>query len=46
MAHRQHVAAALGSALLAADADRVGAVQALGLDETLFARRGRYRAKT
>ena len=35
-----------GSALLAADADRVGAVQALGLDETLFARRGRYRAKT
>ena len=34
-----------GSALLAADADRVGAVQALGLDETLFARRGRYRAK-
>ena len=35
-----------GQALLAADADRVGAVQALGLDETLFARRGRYRAKT
>ena len=34
-----------GQALLAADADRVGAVQALGLDETLFARRGRYRAK-
>ena len=35
-----------GSALLDADTDRVGAVQALGLDETLFARRGRYRAKT
>ena len=32
---------AWGEALLAADADRVGAVEALGLDETLFGRAGR-----
>ncbi|MDE0607558.1 MAG: hypothetical protein OXH78_10460, partial [Acidimicrobiaceae bacterium] len=34
-----------GHALLEADTSRVSAVTALGLDETLFARRGRYRAK-
>ena len=32
-----------GEALLDADTDRVGATRALGLDETLFARVGRYR---
>lgn len=37
---------AYGEALLAADVDRVGAVTALGLDETFFVRAGRYRAKT
>jgi len=31
---------AYGEALLAADADRVGAIDALGLDETLFFRKG------
>ena len=30
-----------GAALLEADQDRVGRVEALGLDETLFLRRGR-----
>ena len=30
-----------GEALLAADTERVGAADALGLDETLFQRRGR-----
>ena len=34
-----------GEALLEADADRVGAVRALGLDETLMWRKGRYRTK-
>ena len=34
-----------GQALLAADTARISDVEALGLDETLFARRGRYRAK-
>lgn len=34
-----------GRALLEAGTSRVSAVTALGLDETLFARRGRYRAK-
>ena len=34
-----------GHALLEADTSRVSAVTALGLDETLFVRRGRYRAK-
>ena len=34
-----------GAALLDADTDRIGAVHALGLDETLFIRRGRYRRK-
>ena len=32
-----------GQALLAADCDRVGAVEALGLDETLFGRQGAWR---
>jgi len=36
---------AWGEALLAADTDRIGAVEAVGLDETLFARRGRFRAQ-
>ena len=35
-----------GEALLAADCARVGAVRALGLDETLFGRRGRWRTRT
>ncbi len=34
-----------GQALLAADAERVGAVEALGLDETLFGRQGRWRRR-
>ena len=34
-----------GEALLAADTDRVGDVDALGLDETLFVRRGRFRTQ-
>ena len=37
--------AAWGQALPAADAQRVGAVEALGLDETLFGRRGRWRTR-
>jgi len=36
---------AYGTALLAADVDRVGHVEALGLDETLFVRRGRWRTQ-
>ena len=36
---------AYGEALLAADVDRVGAVDALGLDETLFFRKGPKRTK-
>ena len=36
---------AWGEALLAADAERVGAVEALGLDETLFGRRGLWRTR-
>ena len=32
-----------GEALLAADCDRVGAVEALGLDEILFGRQGAWR---
>ena len=36
---------AWGEALLAADCDRVGAVRALGLDETLFGRQGRWRRR-
>ena len=36
---------AWGEALLAADCDRVGAVEALGLDETLFGRQGPWRAR-
>ena len=35
-----------GEALLAADCARVGAVRALGLDETLVGRRGRWRTRT
>ena len=35
-----------GQALLAADTARISDVEALGLDETLFWRRGRFRAKT
>ena len=35
-----------GCALLAADTARISQVEALGLDETLFWRRGRFRAKT
>ena len=35
-----------GEALLAADCARVGAVRALGLDETLFGRAGRRRTRT
>ena len=34
-----------GAALLEADTARVGEVEAVGLDETLFWRRGRYRTK-
>ena len=34
-----------GEALLAADVERVGAVEALGLDETLFGRQGRWRTR-
>ena len=34
-----------GKALLEADTDRVGAVDALGLDETLFQRRGRWHTR-
>ena len=37
---------AWGEALLAADTDRVGAVEALGLDETLFGRAGRWRTRS
>ena len=36
---------AWGEALLAADCDRVGAVEALGLDETLFGREGPWRTR-
>ena len=36
---------AWGEALLAADVERVGAVSALGLDETLFGREGRWRTR-
>ena len=36
---------AWGEALLAADCDRVGAVEALGLDETLFGRQGPWRTR-
>ena len=36
---------AWGQALLAADVERVGAVEALGLDETLFGRQGRWRRR-
>ena len=32
-----------GEALLEADSDRVGLVEAVGVDETLFWRRGRWR---
>ena len=35
-----------GEALLAADTARISDVEALGLDEILFWRRGRFRAKT
>ena len=35
-----------GEALLAADGERVGAVGALGLDETLFGRHGRWRTRS
>ena len=34
-----------GKALLEADTSRVGAVQAVGMDETLFWRKGRWRSK-
>ncbi len=34
-----------GEALLEADADRVGTVEAVGVDETLFWRKGRWRTK-
>ena len=34
-----------GEALLGADGDRVGEVEAVGVDETLFWRRGRWRTK-
>ena len=37
---------AWGEALLAADCDRVGAVEALGLDETLFGRSGPWRTRS
>ena len=36
---------AWGEALLAADAERVGEVEALGLDETLYKREGRWRTR-
>ena len=36
---------AWGEALLAVDVDRVGSVEALGLDETLFGREGRWRTR-
>ena len=34
-----------GEALLEADGDRVGKVEAVGVDETLFWRRGKFRNK-
>ena len=34
-----------GDALLGADTDRIGEVQAVGIDETLFWRKGRWRTK-
>ena len=34
-----------GEALLEADTDRIGEVQAVGVDETLFWRKGRWRTK-
>ena len=34
-----------GEALLGADTDRIGEVQAVGIDETLFWRKGRWRTK-
>ncbi|MCQ3808047.1 MAG: hypothetical protein KTV16_12365, partial [Acidimicrobiia bacterium] len=34
-----------GEALMQADVDRIGDTQALGLDEHLIARRGRYRTR-
>lgn len=37
---------AYGEALLAADTDRVGQVGAIGLDETLFVRTGRFRTQS
>ena len=37
---------AYGEALLAADTDRVGPIDALGLDETLFVRTGRFRTQS
>jgi transposase len=36
---------AYGEALIEADPDRIGEVTALGLDETLFCRKGRWRTK-
>lgn len=36
---------AWGDALLAVDTDRIGATEAVGLDETLFNRRGRFRTQ-
>ena len=36
---------AYGDALLEADSDRIGQVEGLGLDETLFCRRGRWRTQ-
>ena len=36
---------AWGEALLAVDVDRVGSVEALGLDETLFGREGRWQTR-
>ena len=35
-----------GQGLLAADGDRIGSVTALGLDETLFVREGRFRRRS
>jgi len=37
---------AYGEALVDDDSDRIGIVEALGLDETLFARQGRWRAQS
>ena len=45
VAYGQQGGRTLGEALLEADKDRFGAVEAVGVDETLFWRQGRWRTK-